>query len=364
MYHARESLQAAITSLHTSLHHYFVAMSAPRFRLATALQVVSITFLSWSEIIAFAPIMQRSFGWNSCYSSFSNSGGYGSGASSTCTSTSTLHAKATKKKKKKNPAASAAGGGGGGFGGRKVEKEDASSKAVDDDYAAFPALEKNVRDSLVPAIPIDNEDGVSPSLGDELSPEIIDRLAQIYGFPKFNTNFEHNETEEEAESNNISLVSDLLQPKPSSKGADFADLLAGATGESMDSSSKRSGAGASLETIRLTKQLPLSGLPPFFNVKVLHVDPLVLSVQSFLTDEECDRYVQMSESPSTIIETPKDAPLQTQSKTVGKDTAAKSQRTSTTWFHHFRQLPELVAKGSRLLGLEAIDQWEEPQTVR
>lgn len=56
--------------------------------------------------------------------------------------------------------------------------------------------------------------------------------------------------------------------------------------------------------------------------------------------------------------------FKTRSKTVGKDANAKSQRTSTTWFHHYRNVPELMVKASRLLGLDTIDRWEEPQTVR
>ena len=53
-----------------------------------------------------------------------------------------------------------------------------------------------------------------------------------------------------------------------------------------------------------------------------------------------------------------------QSQTVGKDSRSKAQRTSTTWFHYYEGVPELMAKASRLLGLEGIGRWEEPQTVR
>jgi len=56
--------------------------------------------------------------------------------------------------------------------------------------------------------------------------------------------------------------------------------------------------------------------------------------------------------------------FQTRSKTVGNDSTAKSQRTSTTWFHYYKNVPELIAKASRLVGLGSIDRWEEPQTVR
>ena len=53
-----------------------------------------------------------------------------------------------------------------------------------------------------------------------------------------------------------------------------------------------------------------------------------------------------------------------QSRTVGKDSRSQAQRTSTTWFHYYEGVPELMAKASRLLGLEDIQRWEEPQTVR
>jgi prolyl 4-hydroxylase len=105
----------------------------------------------------------------------------------------------------------------------------------------------------------------------------------------------------------------------------------------------------------------LNRLPPFSNVRALHIDPLVLTVQDFLTDQECDRYIAMSSSYSST--TNKDV-IQSRSRTVGKDTASQAQRTSTTWFHKYKNVPELMAKASRLLGLEGIDHWEEPQTVR
>ena len=82
-------------------------------------------------------------------------------------------------------------------------------------------------------------------------------------------------------------------------------------------------------------------------------------------DQECDRYVDMSLAPVDDNGNQKTVDsFQTRSKTVGKDASAKAQRTSTTWFHHYRNVPELMAKASRLVGLDSIDRWEEPQTVR
>mmetsp|Transcript_23942 Transcript_23942/g.33606 ORF Transcript_23942/g.33606 Transcript_23942/m.33606 type:complete len:447 (-) Transcript_23942:2685-4025(-) len=268
-----------------------------------------------------------------------------------------LHAKATKKKKsKKGPSSSTAGG----FG----RKEEPKVAKEEDDYAAFPALEPQVSQTLIP------NDEAEESEAGELSPEMYDRIAQIYGFRDFNydskpsgddegesMSFEDllsaSSTEDEKKSPS-SEFSDLL--KPSGGSGDFADLLAGATGESVSEV---------VSDVKVASpELPLSNLPPFSKFRVLHVDPMILAIDDFFTPEECDKYIAMSEKPPKTKEAARDAPLQSRSKTVGKDALAKAQRTSTTWFHHFKQLPELMAKGSRLLGLDGIDNWEEPQTVR
>jgi hypothetical protein len=99
----------------------------------------------------------------------------------------------------------------------------------------------------------------------------------------------------------------------------------------------------------------LDSLPPFSKFRVLHVDPLVLAIDDFFTPKECDSYVARS-----LLE----GAMHARSPTVGKDAVAKAQRTSTTWYHHYSSVPELMAKASRLMGLPSIDHWEEPQTVR
>ena len=101
---------------------------------------------------------------------------------------------------------------------------------------------------------------------------------------------------------------------------------------------------------------------------------MVLAIDNFLTSDECDRYVEYSTiKPQTKSFAGDDdddnddklAPLLIkQSKTVGHDKKAKAQRTSTTWFHHYQKVPELLSKACRLLGLNTIEQFEEPQTVR
>lgn len=261
-----------------------------------------------------------------------------------------------KRKKKKAPASK---GRTGGFG--RVSEAKNPNTVDDGDYSVFPSLDQNVKETLVPWIGETAEDASG-----ELPPEITDRLAQIYGFRHFNyastEEEDNNETSDSfgdllASSNantNKSEFDDIL--KPSTGGDDsFADLLATATGGSSDSGS------ASAPTTAIAQNLPLSSLEPFSKFRVLHVDPLVIAIDDFMSEDICNKYVAMSEAPPS----PKsEGPMQIRSRTVGKDHAAKSQRTSTTWFHHYKGVPELMAKASRLLGLNDINCWEEPQTVR
>ncbi len=260
----------------------------------------------------------------------------------TVSKSTSLDAKAMKKKKKKTSGAAASTG---GFG-----TTTNVSKKPNDDYASFPALEPQVQETLV------QSSGEIKEQGEELPNEMYERLDQIYGFQNFN----YLDVEEESASSLGDLLSasnnqkqkpiqemrDLLKP---SSPADFTDLLGTKSTES-DTSKKPS-----------SSDLPcLTLLPAFTDFHVLHVDPLVISIDDFFTHDECDRYISMSEAPSKSSS----APEMTRSKTVGKDADAKAQRTSTTWFHHFKEVPELMSKASRLLGLDGIHHWEEPQTVR
>ncbi|CAJ1935420.1 unnamed protein product [Cylindrotheca closterium] len=247
-----------------------------------------------------------------------------------------LHAKAAKKKKKKTSDASS----GGGFG-RAPDMQ--KTKEVNA-FSVFPALEEEVAGTLVPSVSeLINEPG-------ELPGEIYDRLDQIYGFPNFNS-FTPKET--------TTSFADLISAPTANDNSkisngDFASLLATATGETIPTSAGEGGGeDSTIDSI--------SKIEPFAKMRVLHIDPLVIAVDNFFTDDECDRYIAISTAPS---KNEKDSPFQTNSKTVGKDALAKAQRTSTTWFHHFKSVPELMAKASRLLGLKGISQWEEPQTVR
>ena len=254
-----------------------------------------------------------------------------------------LLAKATKQKKKTSPSSS------GGFG--KTEKDPSSSK--EDDFAAFPALEKSVANTLVSS-PLELlEPGVLPA-------EVYERLDQIYGFPTFNFENKAQESSADEAMSFDDLISSGVVGSSSSGNGNLADLLNISPASTTETASSSS---ATSKTKATTTIDAIANLPPFTEFRVLHMDPLVLAIDDFLSHEECDRYVTMTTAPTSNTNT-NDAPFQTRSKTVGKDAVAKAQRTSTTWFHHYKKVPELMAKASRLLGLNGIDQWEEPQTVR
>ena len=284
----------------------------------------------------------------------------------------TLLAKKSKGKRKTGAAAA-----GGGFG-KKPAAADVID--VDDDYSAFPALEAGVKETLVPA-PAELQTASS-----DLDAEIYDRLAQIYGFGSFNyaegegpaDTAEEDEASEAAASTQMSFdellsgesssspsssgFDDLLEasktsPSSSSSSSDLSALIAEATG---GSSSSTTVAEPKVDPSAPVGPLDLAKLPPFEHFRVLNVDPMVLAIDDFFTPEECDKYVQLAMKPD-----PELAPtVEIQSKTVGKNARDRAQRTSTTWFNHFKSTPELMSKASRLLGLSGIDRWEEPQIVR
>jgi hypothetical protein len=272
-----------------------------------------------------------------------------------------LSAKSAAKKKKKTSNAK-----GGGFG--KATTVRTPKKIIDenDDYAAYPALEAGVIETLVSS--------TDKSEKDDLSQEMYDRIAQIYGFINFNYPEgwfdESNDRGKDSESMSFgdllsasgksgskpapSDVGDLL--KPSAPDREFSDLIASATGGGITNNE-------STEAGIKESSLNLRNLPPFSKFRVLHVDPMVVVIDDFFTAEECDKYVDLCAQPKKRT-TSNDMPMQIRSKTVGKDSLAMAQRTSTTWYHHFKSVPELVAKASRLIGLDSINRWEEPQTVR
>ncbi len=274
-----------------------------------------------------------------------------------------LDAKAKTKKKKQKATTTRTGG----FG-TVVEKKSSKKIVGDDDYAAFPALQQQVKDTLIPSTTEDQENAK------DLPSDLYNRLEQIYGFKDFNFptgwfDDESDQKEEREETESLSfdelLSGGKTNTQSSSVGNDFGDLLkpkddistliASATGGPIE--------GVGVSSKKVAKVLPIENLPPFNKFRVLHVDPMVLAIDDFFTDEECDEYVNKCANPKKQTSS-NDMPMKRPSGTVGKDSLAKAQRTSTTWYHHFKSVPELMAKASRLLGLRSIDRWEEPQTVR
>lgn len=281
-----------------------------------------------------------------------------------------LHASksaAAPKNKKKNKA-------GGGFGTPKKQNKKAKDNSI-----AYPDLEPQVIQTLVPS-PTDgtNEDGGA------LPEEMYDRLEEIYGLEKFNFGGEGaiyksigvSDASDDVGENGggSSLFDDILSGGGISQqgnGNSALDNLLSPSAPSillediLEPNSKEDGQSSSAAS-----SFDLNSIPPFQKFRILHTDPMVLAIDDFFTPEECDKYVQISiDSEKNDDDPSSDDNLQPmllgQSQTVGKDSRSQAQRTSTTWFHYFEGVPELMAKASRLLGLDdGIGRWEEPQTVR
>jgi 2OG-Fe(II) oxygenase superfamily len=215
---------------------------------------------------------------------------------------------------------------------KPIQVKGNSTLDSNDDFAVFPALEEEVRSTLVPAV--GNTSGGTSSSGSDdeaidMNDEVYGRLDQIYGFPNFNR---QSTTSKSSNEKMTGVVS-------------FGDLLSVA-----EPGGDRRDEGASS-----ILQQSVGILPSFESIRVLHMDPLVLVVDHFFSDEECDRYIALSLEATTV---------QTRSPTVGKDATAKAQRTSTTFYHMYDRVPELLSKTARLLGIDALDCLEEVQTVR
>ena len=242
---------------------------------------------------------------------------------------------ARKSSSKKKPATSTTGG----FGSPKPKPK------VTDDFAVFPKLEAQIAETLDPA----PDDWATEA--DQLPQEVYDRLKQIYGLGNFN--YDSAAPISLSELMSSPTNDDLLaQPAAStsisgggSSTLNLDDLLASATGGAADTKVSSSAPAAAKQV------LSLDSLANFKEFRILHIDPLVLAIDDFFTAEECDKYVAMSSKKSKSV-------MQSKSPTVGKDANAKAQRTSTTYYHYFENVPELMSKASRLLGLDTIDRWE------
>ena len=214
--------------------------------------------------------------------------------------------KTKNQKKKKTKSKSSVGGSspsGGGFA-KKVEATK-STGPDDDDYVMFPKLEPNVCETILqtpPSVIEEIERSGSVPL------EVFDRLKQIYGFPNFNHEVSSVEKIIEEQQNNDEgdgsfSFEDLLLAAPSpsvpntntkdtaTTSSDFSDLIAAATGggggqvetqkqNSISNDNKENNAVAKSEM-----RNAISSLPQFEKVQVLHLDPLILQVDDFLSEE-------------------------------------------------------------------------------
>ena len=87
-------------------------------------------------------------------------------------------------------------------------------------------------------------------------------------------------------------------------------------------------------------------------LRLLHRSPPVLTLDNFLTADECRDIREVAE-------------VETYAHRVGSATfqGALSTRTSTSWFCHYVDLPVLIAKAHHILGVP-LETMEEPQIVR
>ena len=292
-----------------------------------------------------------------------------------------LHAsKSAAKNKKKNKSSNKQKGG--GFGAAPTSSRKGSKK----DTIKYPELEDKVLQTLVPSTQTNEGEG------SVLSEEMYDRIEEIYGFDKFNFGGENAiyKSIGTVDSSSSSANDEDIVESSDSDGSLFDDILSGGSSQSSSNALDDLLSPSTLSTpaISLDDLLPsdntretsstqesstsstfdLNNIKPFEKFRVLHTDPMVLTIDDFFTEEECDKYVQLSLDAEKSDEQSSLTNLQPmllgKSQTVGKDSRSQAQRTSTTWFHYFEGVPELMAKASRLLGLEGINRWEEPQTVR
>ena len=106
-----------------------------------------------------------------------------------------------------------------------------------------------------------------------------------------------------------------------------------------------------------------SGVRNPMKLRILHKSPPVFAIDNFFTEEECEEYIQLSQSGRKNMKdnVSSEAALEVDSKTFALSTAT---RTSTTWFCHYKQVPTLLVKAGRLLDNLPLERMEEPQLVR
>jgi hypothetical protein len=293
---------------------------------------------------------------------------------------SAAHAASSKKKKR------AAGGrstsnSGEGFGSSSSTtiSHEGGGGGNDNNIIVYPELDLNIVKTLIPYTTTQNHQGGDDrggGGGNILPMDMYDRLDEIYGFDKFNFGGTNSIYKSIGTTTTTTTTTSDVNTRAASSFLDDRLLSDGHHSSPSSSSS-----------------FDLNTLPPFKQFRILHTDPMVLAIDDFFTMDECDKYVQLSIDSETLQQEEDGRQQQQQqqhqtsysvdnddddnkknmifqpmilgqSRTIGTDSYSRAQRTSTTWFHHYGGVPELIAKASRLLGLESINRWEEPQTVR
>lgn len=89
------------------------------------------------------------------------------------------------------------------------------------------------------------------------------------------------------------------------------------------------------------------------SLRLLHRSPPVLSLDNFLTVDECNDIRKVAEEKEELTHRVGSATFQ----------GALSTRTSTSWFCRYIDMPVLIAKAHRILGVP-LETMEEPQIVR
>lgn len=89
------------------------------------------------------------------------------------------------------------------------------------------------------------------------------------------------------------------------------------------------------------------------SLRLLHRSPPVLSLDNFLTADECNEIRKVAEEKEELTHRVGSATFQ----------GALSTRTSTSWFCRYVDMPVLIAKAHHILGVP-LETMEEPQIVR
>ena len=90
-----------------------------------------------------------------------------------------------------------------------------------------------------------------------------------------------------------------------------------------------------------------------FKIRQIHTNPPIYEIDNFFDSELCDDYIKRAQSLGEKRE----------SQTFSTQYGVSSVRTSTTWYHLYKQVPEMLLRIREILNIP-IERYEEPQIVR